>query len=327
MFSYAVGASAQASSQFTFTENLSLGSSGTQVTALQKLLNRDPDTRVASTGTGSPGYETSYFGSMTRNAVVRFQEKYVNEVLMPVGLVRGNGRVGFYTRAKLNALSALTASKVSESPPATPPVTDVSTPTSVITPPTLTAPATAPTNPNLKNLDKFLVAIEEVAKKQGSSVADISIIKKEIAKIAATTTNLQATFEEMVRKQSNQSVKDDSLLNRTLVIIEQAIEGIFLPKHALAAVGVPFGGELLAATPCFCSATWLIYISPLPPTFSAILTYVPGSQAFLSYNIPFTSWLLGDYIPGAGACLIPGTPCWYIPSEGMITPIVGSSLL
>ena len=319
VFSYSAYANAQVSSPTIFTANLSLGSSGEQVMALQRFLNQDPDTRIANIGTGSPGYETNYFGSLTKTAVVRFQEKYASEILTPAGLVRGNGYVGFYTRTKISALL---------NPPI---VQSDSTPSTYVAPVTQTPPptvlTTTPINPNLKNLDKLLIALEDVAKKQGSSAADIATIKKEILKVTATTTDLQAAFEEIVRKQSNQSAKNDSFFDRVLSIVNQALEKTFLPTHALAAIGVPFGGALLAAIPCFCSATWLLYISPLPPSFAAVLTYIPGSQAFLSYNIPATSWLLGDHIPGAGVCLIPGTPCWYIPSEGMITPTVGSSPL
>lgn len=102
-------AGAQASASSVFTANLSLGSSGAQVVALQKILNRALDTRIASAGAGSPGNETGYFGALTKAAVARFQEKYASEILVPVGLARGNGRVGLYTRARLNALPASTS--------------------------------------------------------------------------------------------------------------------------------------------------------------------------------------------------------------------------
>ncbi|MEK7144244.1 MAG: peptidoglycan-binding domain-containing protein [Patescibacteria group bacterium] len=124
LLSYTLHANAQTD---VFTTNLSLGSSGPQVIALQKILNQDPDTRIAVTGSGSPGNETDHFGQLTKAAVIRFQEKYASEVLVPAGLTKGTGRVGSYTRAKLNTLSARTASTKNEIPSVT---TPPSTPTS-----------------------------------------------------------------------------------------------------------------------------------------------------------------------------------------------------
>ena len=63
---------------------------------LQIVLNTDPDTQVATHGDGSPGDETTYFGSLTENAVERFQEKY--------DLTERNGFVGYVTREKLNEI-------------------------------------------------------------------------------------------------------------------------------------------------------------------------------------------------------------------------------
>lgn len=138
---YGFGMTARASTPSVFTANLSLGSSGAQVVALQRFLNLDSDTRVASAGPGSPGNETTYFGSLTKAAVVRFQEKYAGEILAPVALAHGNGYVGSYTRAKLNALPAQTsaASPVN----ANPPVTRAARPATATT----TAPATIPMPP------------------------------------------------------------------------------------------------------------------------------------------------------------------------------------
>jgi hypothetical protein len=85
-----------ASTGYTFNTNLTLNSKGTDVMNLQKVLNMSADTQVASTGAGSPGNETSFFGPATKAAVVKFQVKY--------GITPAAGYVGAITRAKLNSM-------------------------------------------------------------------------------------------------------------------------------------------------------------------------------------------------------------------------------
>jgi len=89
---------------FTFETDLELGASGDDVHYLQIVLNSDPVTQLATTGVGSPGEETSYFGPLTKGAVINFQEKYTDDVLASWGLTSGTGYVGSTTRAKLNEL-------------------------------------------------------------------------------------------------------------------------------------------------------------------------------------------------------------------------------
>jgi peptidoglycan hydrolase-like protein with peptidoglycan-binding domain len=101
VFSIAVFASAQS---FSFNRDLKLGDSGTDVLELQKLLNQSADTRIANSGVGAPGQETTYFGNLTHSAVIKFQNKYASEILTPVGLTYGTGYFGPSTRAKANGL-------------------------------------------------------------------------------------------------------------------------------------------------------------------------------------------------------------------------------
>lgn len=100
---------------FQFKNNMTIGSRGSDVLALQKLLNVDPLTRVALTGVGSKGNETDYFGNLTKVAVIRFQEKYRDSVLTPVGLFSGTGFVGPSTLAELNRLGSTVSSVISSS--------------------------------------------------------------------------------------------------------------------------------------------------------------------------------------------------------------------
>jgi len=107
---------------FTFTRNHSQGDSGGEVMEIQKFLNADASTQLASgTDAGSPGNETSFFGPVTKAAVIKFQDKYASEILAPVGLVNGTGFWGPSSRAKANALNA--NCNVTTTPPVTPPGT------------------------------------------------------------------------------------------------------------------------------------------------------------------------------------------------------------
>jgi peptidoglycan hydrolase-like protein with peptidoglycan-binding domain len=93
-----------------FNRDLSFGMSGYDVQELQRILNRDAATYVANSGVGSPGRESTYFGPATRNAVIRFQNKYATSLLTPRGLSYGDGKMESYMRGFLNSLLTQAAS-------------------------------------------------------------------------------------------------------------------------------------------------------------------------------------------------------------------------
>ena len=81
-----------------FSRTLNLNSVGQDVLTLQKILNTDSATRVATSGAGAPGKETTKLGSLTLAALKKFQVKHG---IAKAG-VAGYGTVGPKTRAKLN---------------------------------------------------------------------------------------------------------------------------------------------------------------------------------------------------------------------------------
>ncbi|MEK7109545.1 MAG: peptidoglycan-binding domain-containing protein [Patescibacteria group bacterium] len=79
----------------TWVRQLQLGMSGADVMKLQQFLNTSAATQVAASGAGSPGSETSYFGGLTKAAVVKFQAANGIDTV---------GRMGPQTMAKINSL-------------------------------------------------------------------------------------------------------------------------------------------------------------------------------------------------------------------------------
>ncbi|MCS7201087.1 MAG: peptidoglycan-binding protein, partial [Patescibacteria group bacterium] len=79
---------------YRFSRVLSLGMRGEDVRYLQIFLrNRGEKVNV-----------TGIFDEETRQAVINFQEKYKEDILLPQGLARGTGRVAGYTIRKINEL-------------------------------------------------------------------------------------------------------------------------------------------------------------------------------------------------------------------------------
>ncbi len=104
IFSFTINPVYSYTSTTIFLNNLSVGTTSEDVRQLQIILNKDTDTRVSLVGSGSLGNETAYFGLATRDAVVKFQEKYAEQILYPFSLQQGTGYFGPITRLWFNVL-------------------------------------------------------------------------------------------------------------------------------------------------------------------------------------------------------------------------------
>lgn len=80
-------------SAYTFSRSLTIGSVGEDVRELQRILNTEGFT-VAAIGPGSVGNESSYFGNLTKQALIKYQNFYRADILEPVGLSQGTGYFG-----------------------------------------------------------------------------------------------------------------------------------------------------------------------------------------------------------------------------------------
>ncbi len=82
---------------FQFKNDLVFGMKSDEVKELQKCLAKDKEVYPE-------GEISGYFGQKTKEAVIRFQEKYKEEILKPIGREKGTGEVKELTRKKLNEI-------------------------------------------------------------------------------------------------------------------------------------------------------------------------------------------------------------------------------
>jgi len=115
---------------YTFTRDLTLGAKGDDVMALQQFLNTN-GYAVATTGAGSPGNETTYFGSLTRTALAKYQAAK--------GITPSVGYFGPKTRAYVGSVAVAPVTPGATTPITTVPAgTDLVVGLAVDTPPALT---------------------------------------------------------------------------------------------------------------------------------------------------------------------------------------------
>ncbi len=86
------GAEKYLASSAEFTRDLTIGSKGDDVKALQQFLNGQ-GFKVTSSGVGSPGNESTYFGSLTKAALAKYQAAN--------GISPASGYFGSITRARV----------------------------------------------------------------------------------------------------------------------------------------------------------------------------------------------------------------------------------
>ncbi len=114
-----LGTAGSSGSSYTFSKDLTLGSKGTDVKALQQFLNSS-GYAVATSGAGSKGNETEYFGPATKAALAKYQAAK--------GISPAVGYFGPKTRESVNAVSVGTPS--TPSTPGTPSTPSVPAPAS-----------------------------------------------------------------------------------------------------------------------------------------------------------------------------------------------------
>ncbi len=78
--------------------NLYFGLRSPEVSCLQEFL------KAQGSEIYPEGLITGFFGPLTQAAVMRFQEKYAEDILEPLGLKKGTGFVGASTRSKINQI-------------------------------------------------------------------------------------------------------------------------------------------------------------------------------------------------------------------------------
>lgn len=87
----------------SLTMDLWYGLRDTEVEILQTLLNKFGFT-LSEVGPGSPGNETTFFGPLTKAALIKFQETYSSQILAPYGISKGTGYFGPFSRKVINSL-------------------------------------------------------------------------------------------------------------------------------------------------------------------------------------------------------------------------------
>lgn len=303
-FSQAVLLVSTALADCTVTTTLRLGSKGAEVQCLQG--------KVGAVADGS-------FGPLTNAAVRAFQ--------LSNGLVT-DGIVGPLTRAVFNndITSGIIYPEGCTSTIGYSPKTGVKCDDESIS--SISNPSTDNANQNLVNLDQFIETVIKVNRENGSTEEELKLMSNTLREtIMNSDTDYNKEFKNLLKKESSIRLNPQSSSGIFNKVATKILSFLGITPRVVEAIGLPFGGAVIFPFFCPLSGNWMIGLTPLPPSFPALLSYYSGTQGFASYNTPFTRFLLGTYSP-PGVCIIPAAiiPIT-IPTQGTITPMLGSSPL
>lgn len=290
----------------SFDRNLKQGMTGDDVKCLQIALNSDTATQVAATGVGSSGSETSYFGPLTKAAVIKFQEKYASEVLASYGLTAGTGFVGATTRAKLNSLLAIvtppagvvcgngtcetgetTANCLADCPAVTPAAAGLTVALASNTPASGTIATTS------SGLGSSVVELVKFTFTNGNA-SDVKVTNLKIKRIGISD---DTTLPSIYLFDGYTRLGDESTLSSSVVTFNNSA-GIFtvpaggsktisVRADILAATsGQTIGMELVAATDVTTDASAVNGTFPITGNLMSIAQSTTPAQAYLSTATP-----------------------------------------
>lgn len=281
---------------------LRMGSGGGEVQCLQK--------KVGAVADG-------HFGPLTKASVIIFQTK---NGLSPDGVV------GPLTRAVLNPVVAKNDIDLAISNNNLPKSSEI------------VKNSVENINPNLKNIDTYIAAVKRGALKGGLSSDKLPLLEDKIRRQAEISpNNYRKQFFDLQKDIYGKKISE--MINKAPALglfgkVFSFFDETFSIKKALA-VGLSFGGIVSYINPEICDCpsgvfTQLYVESPVmsPPVSNILLDYLNGSQGFSAYNLPEASvYILGLYKPSVPSCwTYIGESCVLIESEGLIQPMVGSSL-
>ncbi len=226
--------------------NLTIGSKGAAVMDLQKFLNAN-GYKVAASGAGSPGMETSTFGSLTQAALAKWQAA--------VGISPAAGYFGPITRAKLSSLGSTGSTGGSTGGTVTPAGSGLTVTLDPMQPAAALAPASATRIPFTKvrltaSSDGDVVVnsliVERTSLAEDASLAGITLIDENGLQLGLEKTlnsNHQATIGEAVTIKAGQT--------RTLLVTaRRAAAGTRGGQTvALSVVGVNTSAKVNASFP------------------------------------------------------------------------------